>query len=153
MVEERQRQRTDFGRFSPKKGPYRHSETPKNPNDFIDREPYRHREIPNPGDYIKPYAEPYRPDFDRKPPNYFPMSSYFNQFDNSGIMLAAAGNPMIDRAKDVYAAVDPFMPDLKKGELRYDWNKPFGGGMFDYGIGYGPQDEDWNAYFTWGKNW
>jgi len=137
MVEERQRQRTDFGRFSPKKGPYRHSETPINPNDFIDREPYRPREIPNPGDYIKPYN----------------LSSNFNQFDNSGIMLAAAGNPMIDRAKDVYAAVDPFMPDLKKGELRYDWNKPFGGGMFDYGIGYGPQDEDWNAYFTWGKNW
>ena len=150
MVEERQRQRTDFGRFSPKKGPYRHSETPINPNDFIDREPYRpdfDRKI------TPPFAEPYRPDFDRKPPNYFPMSSNFNQFDNSGIMLAAAGNPMIDRAKDVYAAVDPFMPDLKKGELRYDWNKPFGGGMFDYGIGYGPQDEDWNAYFTWGKNW
>ena len=137
MVEERQRQRTDFGRFSPKKGPYRPSETPKNWDDIIKKEPYRPREIPNPGDYIKPYN----------------LSSNFNQFDNSGIMLAAAGNPMIDRAKDVYAAVDPFMPDLKKGELRYDWNKPFGGGMFDYGIGYGPQDEDWNAYFTWGKNW
>ena len=150
MVEERQRQRTAFGRFSPKKGPYRHSETPINPNDFIDREPYRpdfDRKI------TPPFAEPYRPDFDRKPPNYFPMSSNFNQLDNSGIMLAAAGNPMIDRAKDVYAAVDPFMPDLKKGELSYEWNKPFGGGMFDYGIGYGPQDEDWNAYFTWGKNW
>ena len=78
-----------------------------------------------------------------------------------GIMLAAAArNPVIDRAKnvytgakDMYAAVDPFMPDLKKGELRYDWNKPFGGGMFDYGIGYGLEDEDWNAYFKWGKNW
>jgi len=148
MVEERQRQRTDFGRFSPdinrRRGyqpphaePYRPSETPKNWDDIIKKEPYRPREIPNPGDYIKPYN----------------LSSNFNQFDNSGIMLAAAGNPMIDRAKDVYAAVDPFMPDLKKGELRYDWNKPFGGGMFDYGIGYGPQDEDWNAYFTWGKNW
>jgi len=148
MVEERQRQRTDFGRFSPdinrrrgyqppEREPYRPSRTPKNWDDIIKKGPYRPREIPNPGDYIKPYN----------------LSSNFNQFDNSGIMLAAAGNPMIDRAKDVYAAVDPFMPDLKKGELRYDWNKPFGGGMFDYGIGYGPQDEDWNAYFTWGKNW
>ena len=72
---------------------------------------------------------------------------------NQGIMLAAAGNPMIDRAKDVYASVDPFLPDLNKGKLGYNWNKPFGGGILNYGIGYGPEGDDWDAYFGWGTSW
>jgi hypothetical protein len=96
--------------------------------------------------YEKPWNNP-------GPGSWWNASLGQQPITDHGIMLAAAGNPVIERAKNVYTAVDPFLPDLNKGRLRYDWNKPFAGGIFDYGIGYGPKDEEWDAYFRWGKSW
>ena len=152
MVEERQRQRTDFGRFSPKKGPYRHSETPINPNDFIDREPYRpdfDRKI------TPPFAEPYRPDFDRKPPNYFPMSSNFNQFDNSGIMLALNDTSALDKLRNIYDQASPYIPDINLNDqtLGYNFNQPFMGGDLSFGYGFDVDDQQSGGYLNWGTDW
>ena len=139
MVEERQRQRTDFGRFSPKKGPYRHSETPINPNDFIDREPYRPREIPNPGDYIKPYN----------------LSSNFNQLDNSGIMLALNDTSALDKLRNIYDQASPYIPDINLNDqtLGYNFNRPFMGGDLSFGYGFDVDDQQSGGYLNWGTDW
>ena len=139
MVEERQRQRTDFGRFSPKKGPYRHSETPINPNDFIDREPYRPREIPNPGDYIKPYN----------------LSSNFNQLDNSGIMLALNDTSALDKLRNIYDQASPYIPDINLNDqtLGYNFNQPFMGGDLSFGYGFDVDDQQSGGYLNWGTGW
>ena len=139
MVEERQRQRTDFGRFSPKKGPYRHSETPINPNDFIDREPYRPREIPNPGDYIKPYN----------------LSSNFNQLDNSGIMLALNDTSALNKLKNIYNQARPYIPDINLNDqtLGYNFNRPFMGGDLSFGYGFDIDDQQSGGYLNWGTGW
>ncbi len=139
MVEERQRQRTDFGRFSPKKGPYRHSETPINPNDFIDREPYRPREIPNPGDYIKPYN----------------LSSNFNQLDNSGIMLALNDTSALDKLRNIYDQASPYIPDINLNDqtLGYNFNQPFMGGDLSFGYGFDVDDQQSGGYLNWGTDW
>ena len=139
MVEERQRQRTDFGRFSPKKGPYRHSETPINPNDFIDREPYRPREIPNPGDYIKPYN----------------LSSNFNQLDNSGIMLALNDTSALDKLRNIYDQASPYIPDINLNDqtLGYNFNRPFMGGDLSFGYGFDIDDQQSGGYLNWGTGW
>ena len=139
MVEERQRQRTDFGRFSPKKGPYRHSETPINPNDFIDREPYRPREIPNPGDYIKPYN----------------LSSNFNQLDNSGIMLALNDTSAFDKLRNIYDQASPYIPDINLNDqtLGYNFNQPFMGGDLSFGYGFDVDDQQSGGYLNWGTGW
>ena len=139
MVEERQRQRTDFGRFSPKKGPYRHSETPINPNDFIDREPYRPREIPNPGDYIKPYN----------------LSSNFNQLDNSGIMLALNDTSALDKLRNIYDQASPYIPDINLNDqtLGYNLNQPFMGGDLSFGYGFDVDDQQSGGYLNWGTDW
>ena len=139
MVEERQRQRTDFGRFSPKKGPYRHSETPINPNDFIDREPYRPREIPNPGDYIKPYN----------------LSSNFNQLDNSGIMLALNDTSALDKLRNIYDQASPYIPDINLNDqtLGYNFNQPFMGGDLSFGYGFDIDDQQSGGYLNWGTGW
>ena len=139
MVEERQRQRTDFGRFSPKKGPYRHSETPINPNDFIDREPYRQREIPNPGDYIKPYN----------------LSSNFNQLDNSGIMLALNDTSALNKLKNIYNQARPYIPDINLNDqtLGYNFNRPFMGGDLSFGYGFDIDDQQSGGYLNWGTDW
>ena len=146
MVEERQRQRTDFGRFSPdinrRRGyqpphaePYRPSRTPKNWDDIIKKGPYRPREIPNPGDYIKPYN----------------LSSNFNQLDNSGIMLALANNPTVNRIQSIYNRVDPLLPEVDFGNQRvgYDINRDLWGGNLNIG---GEYDVDDNGY-QFGINW
>ena len=139
MVEERQRQRTDFGRFSPKKGPYRHSETPINPNDFIDREPYRPREIPNPGDYIKPYN----------------LSSNFNQLDNSGFMLALNDTSALDKLRNIYDQASPYIPDINLNDqtLGYNFNQPFMGGDLSFGYGFDVDDQQSGGYLNWGTDW
>ena len=139
MVEERQRQRTDFGRFSPKKGPYRHSETPINPNDFIDREPYRPREIPNPGDYIKPYN----------------LSSNFNQLDNSGIMLALNDTSALDKLRNIYDQASRYIPDINLNDqtLGYNFNQPFMGGDLSFGYGFDVDDQQSGGYLNWGTDW
>ena len=139
MVEERQRQRTAFGRFSPKKGPYRHSETPINPNDFIDREPYRPREIPNPGDYIKPYN----------------LSSNFNQLDNSGIMLALNDTSALDKLRNIYDQASPYIPDINLNDqtLGYNFNQPFMGGDLSFGYGFDVDDQQSGGYLNWGTDW
>ena len=139
MVEERQRQRTDFGRFSPKKGPYIHSETPINPNDFIDREPYRPREIPNPGDYIKPYN----------------LSSNFNQLDNSGIMLALNDTSALDKLRNIYDQASPYIPDINLNDqtLGYNFNQPFMGGDLSFGYGFDVDDQQSGGYLNWGTDW
>ena len=139
MVEERQRQRTDFGRFSPKKGPCRHSETPINPNDFIDREPYRPREIPNPGDYIKPYN----------------LSSNFNQLDNSGIMLALNDTSALDKLRNIYDQASPYIPDINLNDqtLGYNFNQPFMGGDLSFGYGFDVDDQQSGGYLNWGTDW
>ena len=139
MVEERQRQRTDFGRFSPKKGPYRHSETPINPNDFIDREPYRPREIPNPGDYIKPYN----------------LSSNFNQLDNSGIMLALNDTSALDKLRNIYDQASPYIPDINLNDqtLGYNFNQSFMGGDLSFGYGFDVDDQQSGGYLNWGTDW
>ena len=139
MVEERQRQRTDFGRFSPKKGPYRHSETPINPNDFIDREPYRPREIPKPGDYIKPYN----------------LSSNFNQLDNSGIMLALNDTSALDKLRNIYDQASPYIPDINLNDqtLGYNFNQPFMGGDLSFGYGFDVDDQQSGGYLNWGTDW
>ena len=121
MVEERQRQRTDFGRFSPKKGPY------------------RPREIPNPGDYIKPYN----------------LSSNFNQLDNSGIMLALNDTSALDKLRNIYDQASPYIPDINLNDqtLGYNFNQPFMGGDLSFGYGFDVDDQQSGGYLNWGTGW
>ena len=134
MVDEAQRQRTNFRNI--------------NPNDFIDREPYRpdfNRKIippfgepyrPDPNrKIIPPFGEPYRPDPNKRPPKDFP----------TGIMLAMSNNPTMDKIKNIYNRVDPFIPDIDidDREIGYDYEKDLGPGTFNIGGNY---DFDDNQY-------
>ena len=100
MVDEAQRQRTNFRNI--------------NPNDFI---------------------EPYRPNFNKRPPEDFP----------TGIMLAMSNNPTVDKIKNIYNRVDPFVPDIDidDREIGYDYEKDLGPGTFNIGGNY---DFDDNQY-------
>ena len=125
MVDERQRQRTNFRNI--------------NPNDFIDREPYRPREIPNPGDYIKPYN----------------LSSNFNQLDNSGIMLALNDTSALDKLRNIYDQASPYIPDINLNDqtLGYNFNQPFMGGDLSFGYGFDVDDQQSGGYLNWGTDW
>ena len=125
MVDEAQRQRTNFRNI--------------NPNDFIDREPYRPREIPNPGDYIKPYN----------------LSSNFNQLDNSGIMLALNDTSALDKLRNIYDQASPYIPDINLNDqtLGYNFNQPFMGGDLSFGYGFDVDDQQSGGYLNWGTDW
>ena len=114
MVDEAQRQRTNF----------------KRPEYFRERAPY------NPD--VKPeyFREPYRPDFNKRPPKDFP----------TGIMLAMNNNPTMNKIKNIYNRVDPFIPDIDidDREIGYDYEKDLGPGTFNVGGDYDFDDNQYN---------
>jgi len=75
--------------------------------------------------------------------------------DNSGVMLALANSPAINKTKNIYSRVDPFFPEVDVGDqqIGYDFNKNLWGGTLGFGGGYDIDDEDYNAYINWGTNW
>ena len=106
MVDEAQRQRTNF-----KRPEYFRERAPYNP----DVKPEYFRELPPYNPDVKPeyFREPYRPDFNKRPPKDFP----------TGIMLAMNNNPTMNKIKNIYNRVDPFVPDINidDREIGYDY--------------------------------
>ncbi len=75
--------------------------------------------------------------------------------DNSGVMLALANSPAINKTKNIYSRVDPFFPEVDVGDqqIGYDFNKNLWGGTLGFGGGYDTEDDAYNAYINWGTNW
>ena len=75
--------------------------------------------------------------------------------NNSGLMLAMANSPAVNKMKNIYSQVDPFFPNVDPGDqqIGYDFNKNLWGGTLGFGGGYDIDDEDYNAYINWGTNW
>ena len=65
---------------------------------------------------------------------------------NSGIMLAMSNNPTVDKIKNMYNKVDPFVPDINidDREIGYDYEKDLGPGTFNVGGDYDFDDNQYN---------
>ena len=75
--------------------------------------------------------------------------------NNSGLMLAMANSPAVNKMKNIYNQVDPFFPNVDPGDqqIGYDFDKNLWGGTLGFGGGYGTEDDAYNAYINWGTNW
>ena len=75
--------------------------------------------------------------------------------NNSGLMLAMANSPAVNKMKNIYNQVDPFFPDVDPidQQIGYDFNKNLWGGNLGFGGGYDMEDDAYNAYINWGTNW
>jgi hypothetical protein len=75
--------------------------------------------------------------------------------NNSGVMLAMANSPAVNKMKNIYNQVDPFFPevDVDDQQIGYDFNKNLWGGTLGFGGGYDTEDDAYNAYINWGTNW
>jgi hypothetical protein len=63
--------------------------------------------------------------------------------NNSGVMAAMAGNPMVQQAKGFYEQFkDPWRPSMDFGErkLGFEFERPLLGGTLGYGAGGNPDD-------------
>ena len=107
--------------------------------------------------YDPPKGEPWGPDLTQDPSNAWQlMGSKANiPWQNSGVMLAMANSPAINKMKNIYSQFDPFFPnvDLDDQRVGYDFNKNLWGGTLGFGGGYGTEDDAYNAYINWGTNW
>ena len=76
-----------------------------------------------------------------------------NQPDQSGIMLALANNPTVNRIQSIYNRVDPFLPEVDFGNKRlgYDINRDLWGGNLNIGGEYDLDDDQYNLGINWGK--
>jgi hypothetical protein len=74
-----------------------------------------------------------------------------NEEQDSGVMTAAANNPMVMQAKNLYNKIDPWIPNMDFGdeEIGYEWEKPLLGGTLGYGFDYDWDDEDVGAFINW----
>jgi len=68
--------------------------------------------------------------------------------NNSGVMAAMAGNPMVQQAKGFYEQIDPWIPNMDFGDRRlgFDFERPILGGTLGYGMDYDWDDENIGAY-------
>ena len=75
--------------------------------------------------------------------------------NQSGIMLALANNPTVNRIQSIYNQVDPFLPEVDFGDQRvgYDINRNLWGGNLNIGGEYDFDDEGYNLGINWGKTW
>ena len=73
--------------------------------------------------------------------------------NNTGVMAAMAGNPMVNKAKDFYNIFDPWIPNMDIGDstVGYEFEKPILGGTLGYGFDYDWDDENVGAFFNWTK--
>jgi len=78
-----------------------------------------------------------------------------NQLDQSGIMLALANNPAVNRIQSIYKQIDPFLPevDLDNQRIGYNINRDLWGGNLNIGGLYDVDDENYNLGIHWGSNW
>ena len=76
-------------------------------------------------------------------------------WQDSGVMLALANSPAINKIKNIYSQVDPFFPDidLDDQQIGYDLDKNLWGGTLGFGGGYDMEDDAYNAYINWGTDW
>jgi len=116
--------------------------------------PPRERQKLQPRGADQYYREPAPYNPDRRVPEYFPMSNNF-QPDQSGIMLALANNPTVNRIQSIYNRVDPLLPEVDFGNQRvgYDINRDLWGGNLNIGGEYDFDDEGYNLGINWGKVW
>ena len=75
--------------------------------------------------------------------------------DNSGLMLAMANSPAVNKMKNIYSQFDPFFPNVDLGDqqIGYNFDKNLWGGTLGFGGGYDLDDETYNAYANWGTTW
>ena len=75
--------------------------------------------------------------------------------NNSGLMLAMANSPAVNKMKNIYSQFDPFFPNVDPGDqqIGYDFDKNLWGGTLGFGGGYDLDDETYNAYANWGTTW
>ena len=127
MVDEAQRQRTNF----------------KGPEYFRKRAPYKPNRKPEYFREPAPYNPDVKPEYFREPAPYNPdvKPGYFP----TGIMLAMKDNPTINKIKNIYNRIDPFVPniDIDDREIGYNYEKDLGPGIFNVG---GDYDFDDNGY-------
>tara|TARA_Y100000034_G_scaffold54363_1_gene66622 strand:- start:542 stop:1129 length:588 start_codon:yes stop_codon:yes gene_type:complete len=74
-------------------------------------------------------------------------------WQDSGVMLAMANSPAVNKMKNIYNQVDPFFPDVDPidQQIGYDFNKNLWGGTLGFGGGYDINDDDYNAYINWSR--
>ena len=155
---------TDYGKAYQRGGSVNpHEETMQAARDWSPREqyisrsnlpPYRATPSDNVPDYFK---EPYKPNLTREPSKAWElMGSKADQpRQNSGVMLALANSPAINKMKNIYNQVDPFFPevDIDDQRIGYDFNKNLWGGNLGFGGEYDMDDDEYNAYINWGTDW
>ena len=88
------------------------------------------------------------PEYERGPYKPVPMPE-------SGLMLAMANSPAVNKMKNIYSQVDPFFPNVDPidQQIGYDFDKNLWGGTLGFGGEYDIDDENYNAYINWGTNW
>jgi len=74
-------------------------------------------------------------------------------WNNSGVMLALANSPAVNKMKNIYNQVDPFFPeiDIDDQQIGYDFDKNLWGGTLGFGGEYDIDDDKYNAYINWSK--
>ena len=74
-------------------------------------------------------------------------------WQDSGVMLAMANSPAVNKMKNIYNQVDPFFPDIDPidQQIGYNFNKNLWGGTLGFGGGYDINDDDYNAYINWSR--
>ena len=109
-------------------------------------------------EYLKnPMGGGYEPYLTKEPTQTWNlMGSKANQpRNNSGVMLALANSPAVNKMKNIYSQFDPFFPEVDVGEqqIGYDFNKNLWGGNLGFGGEYDMYDDAYNAYINWGIDW
>ena len=74
---------------------------------------------------------------------------------DSGVMMALANSPGVNRIKSIYNQIDPFMPNIDIGDqtFGYDLNFPLLGGDWKFDVERDIDDDEWGAGLTGTWNW
>ena len=74
---------------------------------------------------------------------------------DSGVMMALANSPGVNRIKSIYNQIDPFIPNIDIGDqtFGYDLNFPLLGGDWKFDVERDIDDDEWGAGLTGTWNW
>jgi len=102
-----------------------------------------------PRDFLR-QRQPGIEQFNMRPPRQGVMgvdiASNDFQPNQSGIMLAMNNNPTMNKIKNIYNKVNPFVPDIDfdDREIGYDYEKDLGPGTFNVGGNYDFDDNEYD---------
>ena len=100
------------------------------------------------------YREPAGGNRAKIEPSWLDAKAELPSWARSGI-ISAMDNPMVQRVRNVYSDAEPYFPSVDFGDqqLGYDYNTQLWGGNLDLGGVYDVDDDQYQFNLNWGTNW